>query len=52
MERGFIRAEVIAFNELVNSSSWQEAHKAGRVRSEGRDYVIQEGDVVLVRFNR
>jgi len=52
MERGFIRAEVIAFDELVNFGSWQEAHKAGRVRSEGRDYVIQEGDVVLVRFNR
>jgi hypothetical protein len=52
MERGFIRAEVIAFDELVKLESWQEAHKAGRVRSEGRDYVIQEGDVVLVRFNR
>jgi GTP-binding protein YchF len=52
MARGFIRAEVIAFDELAKLGSWQEAHKAGRVRSEGRDYVIQEGEVVLVRFSR
>jgi hypothetical protein len=51
MERGFIRAEVIAFGELAKLGSWQEAHRAGRVRAEGREYVIQEGDVVLVRFN-
>ncbi|MFB3881673.1 MAG: redox-regulated ATPase YchF [Armatimonadota bacterium] len=52
MERGFIRAEVIGFDELAKLGSWQEAHKAGRVRAEGRDYVVQEGDVVLVRFGR
>jgi hypothetical protein len=52
MERGFVRAEVIPFDELAKLGSWQEAHKAGRVRSEGRDYVVQEGDVMLVRFNR
>jgi len=52
MEHGFIRAEVISFDELQKLGSWQDAHKAGRVRSEGRDYVIQEGDIVLVRFTR
>ncbi len=51
MQRGFIRAEVIAFDDLVALGSWQEAHRAGKVRSEGREYVITEGDVVLVRFN-
>ncbi len=51
MERGFIRAEVIAFEELNAIGSWQEAHRAGRIRSEGREYHIQEGDVVLFRFN-
>jgi ribosome-binding ATPase YchF (GTP1/OBG family) len=43
---------VIPFDELAKLGSWAEAHRAGRVRSEGRDYLIQEGDVVLVRFNR
>ncbi len=52
MEHGFIRAEVITFDELAKLGSWQEAHKTGRVRAEGRDYVMQEGDVMLVRFNR
>lgn len=51
MERGFIRAEVIAFEELAAIGSWQEAHRTGRVRSEGRDYEMREGDVVLFRFN-
>jgi GTP-binding protein YchF len=51
MERGFIRAEVIDFTALDAAGSWPEAHHAGRVRTEGRDYVVQEGDVVLVRFH-
>jgi ribosome-binding ATPase YchF (GTP1/OBG family) len=51
MERGFIRAEVIDFAALDAAGSWPEAHHAGNVRTEGRDYVVQEGDVVLVRFH-
>jgi GTP-binding protein YchF len=51
MEQGFIRAEVVPFDQLALLGSWQEAHKAGHVRSEGRDYEIREGDVVHVRFN-
>jgi GTP-binding protein YchF len=51
MERGFVKAEVIACDALAELGSWQEAHRAGRVRVEGRDYVVQEGDVLLVRFS-
>ncbi|HUU54167.1 MAG TPA: redox-regulated ATPase YchF [Armatimonadota bacterium] len=51
MEKGFIRAEVIPIEELAEVGSWQEAHRAGRARTEGRDYVVQEGDVLLIRFN-
>jgi len=51
MESGFIRAEVIGFDDLDRLGSWQEAHRTGRVRTEGRDYPLQEGDVILVRFN-
>jgi GTP-binding protein YchF len=50
MERGFIRAEVIDFEALAEAGSWREAHRSGRVRTEGRDYEVSEGDVVLVRF--
>lgn len=52
MERGFIRAEVVGFEVLDAMGSWQEAHRAGRVGTEGRDYEVREGDVLLVRFQR
>lgn len=51
MERGFIRAEVVPFAVLAEAGSWQEAHERGQVRTEGRDYQVQEGDVLLVRFS-
>lgn len=51
MERGFIRAEVINWEDLVNIGSFARAREQGRVRVEGRDYQIQDGDVVLFRFN-
>jgi GTP-binding protein YchF len=51
MERRFIRAELIAYEMLAELGSWQDAHRTGKVRTEGRDYVIQEGDVLLVRFS-
>lgn len=50
-ERGFIRAEVIAFDDLVASGTMASAKEKGLVRSEGKDYVMQDGDVVLFRFN-
>ncbi|NEQ13319.1 MAG: redox-regulated ATPase YchF [Moorea sp. SIO3E2] len=50
-ERGFIRAETIAYGDLVASGAMTAAKEKGLVRSEGKDYVVQEGDVMLFRFN-
>jgi ribosome-binding ATPase YchF (GTP1/OBG family) len=50
-ERGFIRAEVVAFEDLKNTGSMAAARERGLVRSEGKEYVMQDGDVVLFRFN-
>jgi hypothetical protein len=51
IQQGFIRAEVIGFEELVRLGSLQEAKKAGQVRLEGKEHVIRDGDVVHFRFN-
>lgn len=50
-ERGFIRAETIAYNDLVAVGSMNTGKEKGLVRSEGKDYIVQEGDVMLFRFN-
>lgn len=50
-ERGFIRAETVAYQDLVESGTMLAAKEKGLVRSEGKDYVVQEGDVLLFRFN-
>ncbi len=50
-ERGFIRAEVVSFDDLMNCGSMNAAKEKGLIRSEGKDYVMQDGDVVLFRFN-
>lgn len=50
-ERGFIRAEVVAFSDLEACGSMAAAREKGLVRSEGKDYVMRDGDVVLFRFN-
>ena len=50
-ERGFIRAECVAYDDLIACGSMTAAKERGLVRSEGRDYVMQDGDVVLYRFN-
>lgn len=50
-ERGFIRAEVVSFNDLISCGSLNAAKEKGLVRSEGKDYIMQDGDVVLFRFN-
>ena len=50
-ERGFIRAEIVAFDDLVRLGSMTAAKDSGLVRSEGKDYVIKDGDIVLFRFN-
>ena len=50
-EKGFIRAEVISFDDLVANETMTAAKEKGLVRSEGKDYVMQDGDIVLFRFN-
>lgn len=50
-ERGFIRAETVAFADLMEAGSMTAAKEAGKVRQEGKEYVVQDGDVILFRFN-
>jgi len=50
MERGFIRAEVVDFGQLMEAGSWHTARERGVLRIEGRDYEVQDGDVCLFRF--
>ena len=50
-ERGFIRAEVVNYQELLDAGSYAAAREKGLVRLEGKDYVVQDGDVILFRFN-
>ena len=51
MERGFIKAEVINYQQLLDEGSLAAAREKGLVRVEGKDYVVQDGDVCLFRFN-
>ena len=50
-ERGFIRAETVAYPDFVTLRGWKGAREKGAVRSEGKEYVVQDGDVLLFRFN-
>ncbi|MBA4070298.1 MAG: redox-regulated ATPase YchF [Gemmatimonas sp.] len=50
-ERGFIRAETASYVDFVKSGGWKGAKEAGAVRSEGKEYVVNDGDVLLFRFN-
>lgn len=50
-EKGFIRAETVNWQDLVSAGSWATARSHGQVRSEGRDYIMRDGDVVEFRFN-
>ena len=50
-QKGFIKAEVVSFADLEKFGSVQAAKEAGKVRMEGKDYVMQDGDVVEFRFN-
>jgi hypothetical protein len=51
LQRGFIRAEVIRWDELLSLGSWSAAKDAGRMRVEGKDYEVQDGDTIEIRFN-
>jgi ribosome-binding ATPase YchF (GTP1/OBG family) len=50
-ERGFIRAEVIAWDELIDIGSWSKARDVGKLRIEGKDYEVVDGDTIEFRFN-
>ncbi len=50
-EKGFIKAEVVSYDDLVGLGSYNAAREAGKVRIEGKDYVVKDGDVMLFRFN-
>jgi ribosome-binding ATPase YchF (GTP1/OBG family) len=51
LQRGFIRAEVIEWRALLEIGSWTKARDQGRLRVEGKDYVVEDGDVLEIRFN-
>jgi len=51
LERGFIRAEVVGYDDVVAAGGWDAAKAKGLVRAEGKSYVVQEGDCLHVRFN-
>ena len=50
-EKGFIKAEIVSYDDLISAGSWNVAKEKGKVRLEGKDYVMQDGDVVVFRFN-
>ena len=51
IERGFIRAELVAYDDLVDAGSWSACRERGSLRLEGKDYPMKDGDVVEFRFN-
>ena len=51
LQKGFIRAEVVPYGELLNLGSMAEARSKGKLRLEGKEYVVQDGDIMHVRFN-
>ena len=51
MQRGFIRAEVIGYDELVKCGNLAEARKRGAIHLEGKDYIVQDGDVITFLFS-
>jgi ribosome-binding ATPase YchF (GTP1/OBG family) len=51
MEKGFIRAEVVSFEDIITYGSTAEARAKGRLRVEGKNYIVQDGDILEIRFN-
>jgi len=51
IQRGFIKAEIVSFDDLIAAGSMNDAKAAGKVRMEGKDYIMRDGDVVEFRFN-
>ena len=51
MCRGFIRMEVVSYDDLVANGSWNKARLAGKLRTEGKEYIVQDGDCVFIKFS-
>ena len=51
MKKGFIRAEVLAYDDLIDAGFYAAARKKGTVRLEGKTYVVKDGDIINIRFN-
>ena len=51
MQKGFIRAEVVSYEDLMSAGTYHEARKKGSVRLEGKTYEVQDGDIITFRFN-
>ena len=51
IQRGFIKAEIVSYNDLIKEGSMNTIKEKGLMRVEGKDYIMQDGDIVLFRFN-
>ncbi len=51
LQKGFIRAEVVTYDDLMELGGFSEARTKGKLRLEGKDYIVQDGDVLTIRFN-
>jgi ribosome-binding ATPase YchF (GTP1/OBG family) len=51
MERGFIKAEVVSFSDFIKCGSIPKCRESGVLRLEGKDYIVQDGDIVTIRFS-
>jgi len=51
LARGFIKAEVISYEDLINYKSEQACRNAGKIRLEGKNYIVKDGDILHIRFN-
>ena len=50
-EKGFIRAETVSYNDFVENSGWLKSKESGKMRLEGKDYIVKDGDILNFRFN-
>ena len=51
MERGFIRAETVAYDDFVEATSWVKIKEVGKLRLEGKEYEVRDGDIMVFRFS-
>lgn len=50
-ERGFIKAEVVNYDDLIAAGGWNESKEAGKLKLQGKDYIVQDGDVIVFKFS-